>query len=190
MPAYDEALLTRELGIFTEWFIDQHLDLEIPAELWQNVCTILIQSALEQPKTIVHRDFHSRNLMVLSDNELGILDFQDAVIGAITYDLVSLLRDCYIALPIEQVQQHLKYYHARLNLDVDYPQFQRWFDLMGMQRHLKAIGIFSRLNYRDDKPNYLNDIPRTLNYVIEQTAHYPEFAEFHHYLTNNVLPLL
>ena len=194
LPAYDVALLTRELGIFTEWFLDQHLDLEIPAELWQNVCNILIQSALEQPKTIVHRDFHSRNLMVLDETELGIIDFQDAVIGAITYDLVSLLRDCYIALPTEQIHNSLSQYHARLTqagkINADYPQFKRWFDLMGMQRHLKAIGIFSRLNYRDDKPNYLNDIPRTLNYVIEQTAHYPEFAEFHHFLTSKVLPLL
>ena len=194
LPAYDVALLTRELGIFTEWFLDQHLDLEISAELWQNVCNILIQSALEQPKTIVHRDFHSRNLMVLDDTELGILDFQDAVIGAITYDLVSLLRDCYIALPTEQIHHSLTQYHARLTqtgrINADYPKFKRWFDLMGMQRHLKAIGIFSRLNYRDDKPNYLNDIPRTLNYVIEQTVHYPEFADFHHYLSNNVLPLL
>lgn len=193
LPKYDEALLTRELGIFSEWFLDQHLDLEIPAELWQNVCAILIQSALEQPKTIVHRDFHSRNLMVLYDTELGILDFQDAVIGAVTYDLVSLLRDCYIALPVEQVQHYLTQYHQRLiatGINADFETFKRWFDLMGMQRHLKAIGIFSRLNYRDDKPNYLNDIPRTLNYVLQQTAHYEEFADFHQFLTHTVSPLL
>ncbi|CAG1022007.1 N-acetylmuramate 1-kinase [Patescibacteria group bacterium] len=190
LPVYDEALLTRELGIFEEWFLGQHLDIEIPNELWHSVCKTLIQSALEQPKTIVHRDYHSRNLMVLDNNELGILDFQDAVIGAITYDLVSLLRDCYIAWQPEQVNDWLSQYHARLESVTEFNQFKRWFDLMGMQRHLKAIGIFARLNHRDNKPNYLNDIPRTLNYVLEQTEQHSEFADFHSFLKNSVLSLL
>jgi N-acetylmuramate 1-kinase len=194
LPVYDEALLQRELGIFEEWFLGQYLDIEIPATLWQNVRTLLIKSALEQPITCVHRDYHSRNLMVLDDNELGVIDFQDAVLGPITYDLVSLLRDCYVDWNVEQVDDWMTAYYQRLRqaelIDCELVQFKRWFDLMGMQRHLKAIGIFSRLNFRDNKPNYLNDIPRTLNYVTAQAAVYPELAEFSAFLNNIVLPLL
>jgi N-acetylmuramate 1-kinase len=194
LPNYDEALLQRELGIFEEWFLGQYLDIEIPASVWQNVCTLLINSALEQAVTCVHRDYHSRNLMVLDDNDVGILDFQDAVLGPITYDLVSLLRDCYIAWDTEQVERWMSAYYQRLRqaelIHCELSQFKRWFDLMGMQRHLKAIGIFSRLNFRDQKPNYLNDIPRTLNYVIAQAEAYPEFAEFSNFLNNSVLPAL
>lgn len=194
LPVYDEALLQRELGIFEEWFLGQYLDIEIPADLWQNVRTLLINSALEQPVTCVHRDYHSRNLMVLDDNGLGIIDFQDAVLGPITYDLVSLLRDCYIAWDAEQVEHWMTAHYQRLRqaelIQCELSQFKRWFDLMGMQRHLKAIGIFSRLNFRDNKPNYLNDIPRTLSYVTTQAAAYPELAEFSAFLNNTVLPAL
>lgn len=194
LPRYDEALLQRELGIFEEWFLEQYLDIEIPTSLWQTVQAVLINSALEQPVICVHRDYHSRNLMVLDGNELGVIDFQDAVIGPITYDLVSLLRDCYIAWPVSHVEQWMTAYYQRLLaaelITCELTQFKRWFDLMGMQRHLKAIGIFSRLNFRDNKPNYLNDIPRTLNYVTTQAAAYPELAEFSAFLTNTVLPAL
>jgi len=194
LPRYDEALLQRELGIFEEWFLEQNLDIEIPATLWQAVRTVLINSALEQPITCVHRDYHSRNLMVLDNNGLGVIDFQDAVIGPITYDLVSLVRDCYIDWNAEQVEQWMTAYYQRLLaaelISCELAQFKRWFDLMGMQRHLKAIGIFSRLNFRDNKPDYLNDIPRTLNYVITQAAAYPELAEFSAFLTDHVLPAL
>jgi aminoglycoside/choline kinase family phosphotransferase len=194
LPCYDEALLERELGIFAEWFLEQYLDIEIPIDLWQNVRTTLINSALEQPITCVHRDYHSRNLMVLDNNELGVIDFQDAVLGAITYDLVSLLRDCYVDWSASQVEQWLSGYYQRLLtaglIACELSQFKRWFDLMGMQRHLKAIGIFSRLNLRDNKANYLNDIPRTLNYVLAQADAYPEFAEFSVFLHQSVLPAL
>lgn len=194
LPAYDHALLQRELTIFEEWFLGQSLDIVMPATLWQNVCTLLINAALEQPITCVHRDYHSRNLMVLADESLGVLDFQDAVLGAITYDLVSLLRDCYIELPVQQVEQQLQRHYQRLQqaklVTGDFPQFKRWFDLMGMQRHLKAIGIFSRLNLRDNKPNYIKDIPRTLNYVMVQARAYPEFTDFANFLTESVLPVL
>lgn len=194
LPGYDEALLQRELGIFEEWFLGHYLDIEIPVVLWQNVRTVLINSALEQPVTTVHRDYHSRNLMVLDSHSPGVLDFQDAVLGPITYDLVSLLRDCYIAWSAEQVEQWMTGYYQRLQqvnlINCELAQFKRWFDLMGMQRHLKAIGIFSRLNFRDQKPNYLDDIPRTLNYVTDQAEAYPEFAEFSAFLNNTVLPAL
>lgn len=194
LPSYDEALLERELGIFEEWFLGQHLDIEIPNALWQNVRTVLINNALEQPITCVHRDYHSRNLMVLETESPGVIDFQDSVVGPITYDLVSLLRDCYVAWSAEQVEQWMTDYFHRLSdaqlINCEQTHFKRWFDLMGMQRHLKAIGIFSRLNYRDQKPGYLDDIPRTLNYVIAQAEAYPEFTEFSTFLNNSVLPAL
>jgi N-acetylmuramate 1-kinase len=192
LPHYDEALLHRELGIFADWFITQALGIELPAAIWDKVCTILVNSALEQPVSCVHRDYHSRNLMVLQDNSIGIIDFQDAVIGPVTYDLVSLLRDCYITWPQNQVELWLSQHYQNLRLTnivaCDLAQFTRWFDLMGMQRHLKAIGIFSRLNIRDGKSGYLKDIPRTLNYVMAQAQVYPELADFHDFLQQLVLP--
>ncbi|NOS73901.1 MAG: phosphotransferase [Methyloglobulus sp.] len=192
LPHYDEALLQRELGIFEDWFIKQSLNIEIPAAIWNNVCNILVKSALEQPITCVHRDYHSRNLMVLQDNSVGIIDFQDAVIGPITYDLVSLLRDCYIALPQDQIVKWTSQHYQKLKqanvIACELTVFMRWFDLMGLQRHLKAIGIFSRLNLRDGKSGYLKDIPRTLNYVMAQARVYPELAEFHDFLQQHVLP--
>jgi aminoglycoside/choline kinase family phosphotransferase len=192
LPSYNEALLQRELGIFDDWFLTQLLDIDLPAPVLNNVHKLLISSALEQPVTCVHRDYHSRNLMVLGDNSPGIIDFQDAVIGPITYDLVSLLRDCYIAWPEHQVEQWLNHYYRRLLqaglTDCDLGQFKRWFDLMGMQRHLKAIGIFSRLHLRDGKSGYLKDIPRTLNYVIRVCAVYPELTDFGRFLGDLVLP--
>lgn len=182
LPCYDEALLQRELGLFEEWFLNQLLDIALPAPVLDSVHKVLISSALEQPATCVHRDYHSRNLMVLNHNTPGVIDFQDAVIGPITYDLVSLLRDCYIAWPESQVESWLGRYYQRLYqaglIQCELSRFKRWFDLMGMQRHLKAIGIFSRLHIRDGKSNYLKDIPRTLNYVTRVCAVYPELSEF------------
>ncbi len=190
LPRYDETLLERELTIFDDWFLNGLMDIDIPETLWASVKAELIASALTQPVTCVHRDYHSRNLMVLDHNSPGVIDFQDAVIGPITYDLVSLLRDCYIAWPQQQVEQWLEAYFQRLQqaslVTCDLDQFKRWFDLMGLQRHLKAIGIFSRLHLRDGKPDYLNDIPRTLNYVTDVCSGYPELAEFNHFIKENV----
>ena len=192
LPGYNEPLLQRELAIFEDWFLNQLLDIQIPTSIWEMVRKMLVTSALEQPSTCVHRDYHSRNLMLLSDDSLGVLDFQDAVIGPITYDLVSLLRDCYIAWPKQQVELWMTQYYDRLLqaevIACNPARFKRWFDLMGMQRHLKAIGIFSRLHLRDDKSNYLNDIPRTLSYVTSVCATYPELVEFSDFLQNHVLP--
>ena len=192
LPDYNEPLLQRELAIFEDWFLNQLLDIQIPASIWETVRTILVTTALEQPVTCVHRDYHSRNLMFLDVDSPGVIDFQDAVIGPITYDLVSLLRDCYIAWPQQQVEQWMTEYFDRLQqaelIACNTVQFKRWFDLMGLQRHLKAIGIFSRLHLRDGKSNYLNDIPRTLNYVATVSATYPEFDEFRDFLQDNVLP--
>lgn len=185
-PRYDEALLGRELGLFREWFLAGLLGIPLEAEdnaLLDGVTAALIHSALEQPLVFVHRDYHSRNLMLRLEGNPGILDFQDAVIGPLTYDLVSLLRDCYIRWPAERVDHWISHYletarQRGLPIDCDEERFRRWFDLMGMQRHLKAIGIFSRLKLRDHKAGYLADIPRTLGYVREVCGRYPEFSGF------------
>ena len=177
LPGYDEDLLQREMDLFHDWFMVQLLDVELDASqraIWQDVKQLLVENALDQPQVFVHRDYHSRNLMKLEWDNPGILDFQDAVRGPITYDLVSLLRDCYVAWPAARVDQLvLDYYEsARANglVDVEAAQFKCWFDLMGVQRHLKAVGIFSRLNIRDGKPGYLRDIPRTLGYLRQVCA--------------------
>jgi hypothetical protein len=196
LPPYDDALLRREMALFPEWFLGKHLRLETDstqAKILNDVCDVLVQSALEQPKVFVHRDYHSRNLMVIDDNNPGILDFQDAVFGPITYDLVSLLRDCYISWPHQQVNDWVHGYLLRLQekgscVDIDEAKFKRWFDLMGVQRHLKAIGIFARLNHRDGKPGYLDDIPRTMNYVVEVCLAYEELRPFGLFLQDTVVP--
>ena len=182
LPEYDETLLRREMEIFREWYLERHRGLTLSADrqaVLDEAFTFLTPAALSQPSVWVHRDYHSRNLMVTGRNNPGILDFQDAVRGPVTYDLVSLLRDCYIAWPRERVEEWVKGYHdlalqSGLPVGNDDGQFLRWFDLMGVQRHLKATGIFARLNHRDGKPGYLNDIPRTLGYVRQVSARYPE----------------
>ncbi len=192
LPCYDVALLDRELNIFYDWFLSQQLHLTIPDNIKQSFNQTLISSALEQPQVCVHRDFHSRNLMFLSANSPGIIDFQDAVVGPITYDLVSLLRDCYINWPEEKITQWMSKYFQQITdlglINTDLSTFTRWFDLMGLQRHLKAIGIFSRLNIRDNKATYLADIPRTLHYVSYICNKYPELKGFNHFLINTLLP--
>jgi aminoglycoside/choline kinase family phosphotransferase len=196
LPPYDERLLGVELDLFRDWFLGQFFGLALdPAEskVFDDVKQLLMASALEQPRVCVHRDYHSRNLMATETLNPGILDFQDAVIGPVTYDLVSLLRDCYVSWPPSMVEVWMIDHYTRLCgagvLDsVDLELFRRWFDLMGMQRHLKAIGIFSRLKLRDGKPGYLKDIPRTMNYVTQVCGRYPEFAGFLSFLENRVLP--
>lgn len=184
LPPYSEAILKREMELFREWFLGRHLSVALSADDHRTLDRCfhtLAQSALEQPQVWVHRDYHSRNLMVTGRKNPGILDFQDAVTGPITYDLVSLLRDCYIAWPRAQVEEWVKGYHrlarqSGLPLDANEECFLAWFDLMGVQRHLKAIGIFARLNHRDNKPGYLKDIPRTLGYVIDVSTRYPSLS--------------
>jgi len=185
LPPYDAPLLRFEMELFREWYLGRHLGLALtPAQhaLLDAVFEALTANALAQPRVVVHRDYHSRNLLVTPRENPGILDFQDAVIGPVTYDLVSLLRDCYVAWPRERVEGWVREYRALaaaagIEVGRDIVEFQRWFDLMGVQRHLKATGIFARLNHRDGKPGYLKDIPRTLGYVREVAAHYSELAD-------------
>ena len=178
LPPYDEALLRRELNLFTDWYLEKHLQRQLNSseqnlieETWQT----LISRACAQPRVVVHRDYHSRNLMVAQPNP-GVIDHQDAVWGPISYDLVSLLRDCYIVWPEADVHRWVERYYRSaqdsgvLQSSVSLEQFLEWFDWMGVQRHLKATGIFARLNYRDGKPAYLDDVPRVLDYVREVCA--------------------
>ncbi|MDH5444092.1 MAG: phosphotransferase [Gammaproteobacteria bacterium] len=187
-PPYDRTLLMNEMGLFRDWYLGRHLGMNMSSDcqaMLSEVFDVLADSALAQPQVVVHRDYHSRNLM-LSEPNPGVLDFQDAVIGSVTYDLVSLLRDCYIAWPRKQVEKWVSQYYASLVKNemisgIDEAQFLHWFDLMGVQRHLKATGIFARLNYRDGKEGYLKDIPRTMGYVKQVAQGYPaleKFAEF------------
>ena len=185
LPPYDRNLLMTEMELFREWYLKRHLAMQLSEHdnaMIDAAFAYLADAALQQPRVIVHRDYHSRNLMISSPNP-GILDFQDAVIGPVTYDLVSLLRDCYVAWPRQQVEKWVaQYYRQARRLDilsaVTESQFLSWFDLMGIQRHLKASGIFARLNYRDAKPGYLKDIPRTLGYVIDVGKDYPALMPF------------
>ncbi|MGH8508433.1 MAG: aminoglycoside phosphotransferase family protein, partial [Gammaproteobacteria bacterium] len=155
----------------------------------------LAEAALSQPQAFVHRDFHSRNLLVSAGNDPGILDFQDAVIGPVTYDVVSLLRDCYIRWPRKQTEAWAAEYYRRaleyrILSGVSLRAFYRWFDLMGVQRHLKASGIFARLWHRDGKPGYLHDIPRTLAHMADVSVRYPELESLHRLLVEKVIPAI
>lgn len=188
LPTYDQLLLQQEINLFRDWFIIQHLGYELDQEelqILKNVEEMLVKNAQQQPQAMVHRDFHSRNLMC-HQNNAAVIDFQDAVWGPITYDLVSLYKDCYIAWPEDQVNQWVDTFRQQFNeqhkTDYDQSIFLRWFDLMGIQRHMKAIGIFCRLNYRDNKKQYLYDIPRTMKYVMMTCLHYPELKTFHQLL--------
>jgi aminoglycoside/choline kinase family phosphotransferase len=200
LPPYDAQLLQREMQLFPEWFCGRHMRIECSPEEQAGISRtfeVLAAAALAQPRVFVHRDYHSRNLMVGDGGRYGenpgILDFQDAVCGPITYDLVSLLRDCYVAWPLEQVRAWALDFRTRIaaaGLDAgkDERQFLEWFDLMGVQRHLKAIGIFARLWHRDGKPGYLKDIPRTLNYVYTVSAEYPQLAFLRRFIAERILP--
>lgn len=185
-PVYNHALLQQEMGLFRDWLLGEHLRLHLDDEdqdILQQQFDLLADSALAQPVALVHRDYHSRNLMTSDSGEPGILDFQDAVLGPITYDAVSLLRDCYISWPDRQIYGWLRNYFEGLReaglVKTDFEKFARWFDWMGVQRHLKASGIFCRLLHRDGKDGYMADIPLTLNYIVRVTSRYRELRPLH-----------
>ncbi len=194
LPDYDESLLRREMLLFTEWLLDKHLQVQLDDDQNKSIETVfnlLVENALQQPQSFVHRDFHSRNLMVTETKNPGVIDYQDAVHGAISYDLVSLLKDCYIKWSKAEINSWLDFYFIQLTekgTEVDRQQFQRWFDLMGVQRHLKASGIFARLSHRDAKHNYLKDIPRTLSYIVDLKNDYKELQPLCLLIEESVLP--
>lgn len=184
LPSYDVALLRRELELFPEWYVKRELGIEFDAAqqmLWQNVTDLLIDSALAQPKVLVHRDYMPRNLM-LSEPNPGVLDFQDAVYGPVTYDVTCLFKDAFLSWPEERVRGWLENYWQQagelgIPVQPDFEDFLRASDLMGVQRHLKVIGIFARICHRDGKPRYLADVPRFFAYIDAVIARRPELAE-------------
>ena len=180
LPPYDHALLARELALFPEWFAGRHLERGFDAAqqaAWDGICELLIASALAQPRVFVHRDFMPRNLM-RSDPNPGVLDFQDAVHGPVTYDVVCLFKDAFLSWPQERVEHWVARYRelAAAAGIAQPPDFVRAFDLMGVQRHLKVLGIFARIRHRDGKPHYLDDAPRFVHYVRDVAQRYAELA--------------
>ena len=198
LDAYDSSLLQREMHLFTDWLLAKHLKIELndaQTKAIETLFNLLEQNALEQPQVFVHRDFHSRNLMLTKANNPGVIDFQDAVLGPVSYDLMSLLKDCYIKWSKDEINHWVDFYlnerlvrDAVLNIGRD--QFQRWFDLMGVQRHLKASGIFARLSHRDGKHGFLKDVPRTLSYIVDLKQTYQELAPLCQLIESQVLPKL
>lgn len=183
LPPYDEALLRREMALFPEWYVGRHLGHSLSAaqhEALEGVCGLLVRSALAQPSVYVHRDFMPRNLMVSQPNP-GVLDFQDAVIGPMTYDLASLMRDAFVSWDEARVLDWCVRYwekakRAGLPVARDFGEFWRAFEWMGLQRHLKVLGIFARIRYRDGKPKYLEDTPRFINYARSVAKRYAPLA--------------
>jgi len=189
LPPYDRALLLREMDLFPEWYVGRHLGITLSdtqrARL-ERINSLLAESALAQPAVFVHRDYMPRNLMV-SEPDPGVLDFQDAVYGPITYDVASLFKDAFISWPEEQVIDWVKRYweqakRAQLPVDADFDSFYRAFEWMGLQRHLKVLGIFARIHYRDGKSGYLEDTPRFLGYARAVSNRYVELAPLGHLL--------
>ena len=198
LPPYDRAALEREMALMPQWFCERHLQLALDAAdraLLAECFEFLTREALAQPLVLVHRDYHSRNLMLLPERNPGIIDFQDALAGPVAYDLVSLLKDCYIDWPRARVERWVSAYREQLQgvpqlAGASEHEFLRWFDLIGLQRHIKVLGIFARLWYRDGKHGYLADLPRTFGYVEDTVQRYPELWHFAHWLQRRVRPAL
>ena len=199
LPVFDAQRIADELSVFPEWFLQKHLGLsqaDLPSAIWQELLALLISVFREQSQCVVHRDFHSRNIMCLADGRLGIIDFQDAVLGPVTYDPVSLLKDCYVRWPRSDQLRWLGAYREQLiaqgvEVSTDAQAFTRHFDLVGLQRHLRVMGVFARLCLRDQKPDYLNDLPLVLDYVREALARYdaePAVGAFSGWFERTVMP--
>jgi N-acetylmuramate 1-kinase len=187
LPPFNETVLINGLKIMPEWFLGRHLGHTPDSheqKVLQDAFALVINNAMEQPRCFVHRDFHSRNLLIVDHNNPGIIDFQGALAGPMTYDLASLLRDGYIAWKRERVENWVESYRLRLRdanaigANIDRARFLRWFDLTGLHRHIRVLGQFYRLWYRDGKPGYLADVPRVYHYVVSVARSYPELTEF------------
>jgi len=207
LPEYDGDFVRVELHIFIEWLLAKHLNIMLTTQessALQQCFDVLVKNIEAQPKVTMHRDYHCRNLMVLAQGankqcndtcQLGIIDFQDAVNGPITYDIVSLLRDCYVKWPKQSVDNLFQYYRELMTSqdrysDVSEQEWRRWFDLTGIQRHVKASGIFARLYHRDGKSGYLKDIPLTLSYIVDICQQYPELKALQDIVSNKVIPAI
>lgn len=189
---FDSAFMLKEMNLCSEWFLHAYLQLNLSfaeTQLMQQSMQWIANEVAKQPITFIHRDYHSRNLMILdTDKELGVIDFQDAMRGPMTYDLVSLLKDCYISWPRVQVLEWVEFFYNQKQFATCYSltEFIRAFDLCGLQRHLKVLGVFSRLHLRDNKPGYLKDLPLTLKYVLECCETYQELHPLFHFLQMRV----
>ena len=200
IPAYDAQKLVVEMNLFDDWFVTQYLNVQLndqEKQLLKTTYELLAKTALEQPQVVVHRDYHCRNLMVLdnektNDSRLGVIDFQDAVVGAYTYDLISILRDAYVQWPEHKVQEWMQYFWQHLpthqTSGKTINDFKREFDFMAAQRHLKVLGIFIRLNLRDGKTGYMKDLPLVLHYLLHEVQGYPELQDFSQFLQQRILP--
>lgn len=193
LPSFNKAFMIKQLGVFKEWYLEKHLQMILDTENLQTLDALsdaLFNVIAEQPSVFVHQDYHSRNLMILDEGGPGILDFQDALIGPITYDLVSLFQDAYITWPRSQVEDWVKEYQIKaqtlgiLSDKITPSEFLRWMDLTGLQRHLKNLGIFARLNYRDGKKQYLSDMPRLKGYIKETADRYLELNPYKTFFEN------
>ncbi|WP_191321706.1 aminoglycoside phosphotransferase family protein [Colwellia sp. C1TZA3] len=196
LPDYNEKFILTELAIFNEWLLEKHLKIYLTTDekIALSTCfDVLVSAIIEQPKVFMHRDYHSRNIMLLANDKLGVIDFQDAVKGPVIYDLVSLLKDCYVRWPkqlitplMEDYRQQVQDHFPDENLSKE--KWQYWFDLTGLQRHIKASGIFARLHHRDKKSGYLADIPLTLTYIQDVSAQYDKLSFLHELVTKRVIP--
>ncbi len=194
LPLFDREFLLREMTLFDTWLVQYQLQQTSPNCLNQ-VYRVLIENSLQQPQVTMHRDYHSRNLLLVA-GDLAVIDFQDAVQGPLAYDLASLLRDCYWQLSDQQIDDLIDAYLQQLEsaavtpLHIEKQQFVRWFDLIGMQRHLKVLGLFIRLGVEEGKSSYLHDLPRVFAYVLKIAGRYPEFSEFYQWLRSDIQPAL
>jgi aminoglycoside/choline kinase family phosphotransferase len=196
LARYDAPVLEREMRLLPDWYLARHLGLapsDEDREVFAATEDFLVREALVQPVVLVHRDYHSRNLMVTAERSPGIIDMQDAIAGPVAYDLASLLKDCYIAWPRARVLGWLRGHRARLAAEggpvgAGEDEFLRWFELIGLQRHIKVLGIFARLCHRDGKQGYLADLPLVLRYVLEAAARFPELASFHAWAKRRLEP--
>lgn len=192
LAPFDHAFMMKEMNLCPEWFLNAYLALELNHEestLLQQSMEWIATEVAQQPFTFIHRDYHSRNLMLVNEQaDLGVIDFQDAMRGPCTYDLVSLLKDCYISWPREKILEWVAFFYTQSTYSAHYSlnAFVRAFDLCGLQRHLKVLGVFARLHLRDNKPGYLKDLPLTLKYVLECTESYEELHPLFHFLQMRV----
>jgi len=175
LKQYDDKLLNTEMQLLIDWYLDKNLNKNQQAQL-HHIFKLLTDNALNSPQVFVHRDYHARNLMLSPANTLAVIDFQDAVIGSYTYDLCSLLKDAYFELKSTDIQTLLAYFYKQANIQINFKEFEKEFDLMGLQRHLKILGIFKRLSIRDGKHQYLEDIPLVKKYALQIANKYSEFS--------------
>ncbi len=194
LPLYDKAFLQFEMDLMPEWFLTQYLEYDIDestANMIDESLALIADEVLKQPQGyFVHRDFHSRNLLLTPKESVGVIDYQDAMNGAVTYDLVSLLKDCYVRFDRHAIERLALHFRDLKKIDVDDATFLRWFDFMGLQRHIKVLGIFCRLYLRDGKPGYLEDLPLTLHYVLEALGRYSETQSLYELMQKLTLPSL